>query len=342
MSKSLFGTVGALLFMLLASLSNAAPAKEVLDAAAINAGMSPGINYGNILEADPPEGWGLTAKEGDFKIIAAAGFKGVRLPVRFNAKAATVAPYTVEPAFFQKVDRMVNAAMSAGLTVVLDFHHYNEIFEKPAAHRERFLAIWTQVARRYSRHSRKLLFEILNEPHDKLTPELWNAYYMDALAIIRKENADRVIVIGPAAWGGVEAMQKLKLPKGDSNVIFSFHDYSPFHFTHQGAEWVGKESKAWLGTKWTGTPKELKEMEADFEKVKKYAAAHRLPVILGEFGAISKGDMPSRVRWTTAMSSMAKKYSYSRFYWEFKADGFGAYDEAKGKWRDELKDAIVK
>ena len=43
------------------------------DAFAVNRALSPGINYGAIFDAEPPEGWGLQAKQGDFAILAAAG-----------------------------------------------------------------------------------------------------------------------------------------------------------------------------------------------------------------------------------------------------------------------------
>lgn len=330
----------AILFTVL--LTRLGRAETPTNAEAINQAMSPGINYGNIFEADPPEGWGLTGKEGDFKIIAAAGFKGVRIPVRWSAKAAVQAPYAIDPAFIQRIDHMVNAALGSGLYVIINMHHYEDLFENPEANHARFLELWKQIAHHYSRYPRTLLFEIMNEPHDKLTPALWNSYYQEALAAIRKENPDRVVMIGSAKWGGPDALSELQLPRDDKNIIVTFHDYSPFHFTHQGANWVGEQSKAWLGTKWTGSTDEMNEMRGEFEKVKTFTRSYDFPINMGEFGSISNADMPSRVRWTAAMSNMAKRYGYSRFYWEFKAGGFGAYDETAGQWRDELKDAIVK
>jgi endoglucanase len=85
----------------------------------------------------------------------------------------------------------------------------------------------------------------------------------------------------------------------------------------------------------------MSDMRKEFEQVQDFARRNSLPVNMGEFGSISKAEMPSRVAWTKAMSSFAKKFGYSRHYWEFKAGGFGAYDEEKGAWREELKNAIV-
>ena len=310
------------------------------DAEAINLGMSPGINYGNVLEADPPESWGGKADAGDFALMAKAGFKGLRLPVRWSAMAAKTPPYTIDPAFDLKVQKLVYAAMKNGLTVVLNMHHYDEIFKQPAAHLDRFLAIWAQIAQRYKAYPRTLVFEILNEPHDALTAKLWNLYYGEALRAIRKVDPERVVMLGGADWGGTKALGELSLPRRDKNIIFTFHHYSPFEFTHQGADWVGPQTKAWLGKTWSGSGSEISTIKKEFEIARNFARKYSVPVCMGEYGAFSKADMASRVAWTREMSKLAIKFGYSRFYWEFKS-GFGLYDPTTKKWNEELTKAVV-
>ena len=41
-----------------------------------------------------------------------------------------------------------------------------------------------------------VLFEILNEPAPKFTYESWQEYWQAALALIRKSNPDRTVIIG--------------------------------------------------------------------------------------------------------------------------------------------------
>jgi len=331
----------ASILLLLMARAASAHAGGVPDAAAVNRGLSPGMNYGAIFDAKPPEGWGWVAKEGDFKIIAAAGFRGLRLPVRWDAEAGLAAPYTIDPRFFARVDRMLDAALGAGLTVVLDFHNFDGLMADPEGQKARFLGIWDQLAHHYRGRPRRVLFEILNEPHDRLTPGLWNALLPRALAVIRRENPDRVVLVGTADWGGPAALDSLRLPAGDPNIILSFHDYSPFHFTHQGASWVGPQSQAWLGTRWTGSFKENEDLRGDFERVDAYARAHGVPVNLGEYGSNDAADEGSRVLWTAAMSHAARRFGFSYFYWEFKAGTMAVYDEKTGAWRSDLKNAIL-
>jgi endoglucanase len=48
-------------------------------------------------------------------------------------------------------------------------------------------------------------------------------------------------------------------------------------------------------------------------------------MFVGEFGAFSAADMPSRARWTRFVSEESRQLGMSRAYWEF-GSGFGAYD----------------
>jgi endoglucanase len=78
-----------------------------------------GLNMGNSLEAPKGSSWGKAIAEEDFPRIKAAGFASVRIPVRWADYAATEAPYAIEPAFLDKVEHLVKAALKADLQVVL-------------------------------------------------------------------------------------------------------------------------------------------------------------------------------------------------------------------------------
>ena len=101
-----------------------------------------GINMGNMLEA-PTEGeWGLTLQEEYLDLIKEAGFDFVRLPVRWNTRAEQEWPYSIDPAFFARVDKVVNWALGRELAVILDLHHSEEMMGDPWSHIDRYLGIW--------------------------------------------------------------------------------------------------------------------------------------------------------------------------------------------------------
>jgi len=122
--------------------------------------------------------------------------------------------------------------------------------------------------------------------------------------------------------------------------VVTFHYYSPFRFTHQGAGWVGRQSQQWLGTTWTGTTAEKAAVRRDLDTAIRWAVEHRRPVYLGEFGAYSRADMESRARWTRFVADEAIRRKIGFAYWEFCA-GFGAYDPDKKQWHEPLKKALL-
>jgi endoglucanase len=301
--------------------------------------MRRGVNLGNMLEA-PVEGeWGVRVEQQYLSLIRERGFDFVRVPIRWNTHADEAAPYTVDPAFFARVDQVMGWALAQGLYVILDFHHYEELMLDPAGHRERCLAIWRQVAGHYRDAPPTVLFELLNEPNGALTASLWNDLLVEALAVVRQSNPDRSVVIGPAQWNSAAALPSLELPADDEHLIVTFHYYEPFEFTHQGAEWVGG-SDAWLGTSWDASESQQEAIVRQFDAVAAWAAERDRPVLLGEFGAYSRADQPSRLRWTEFVARQAEARGFAWAYWEFAA-GFGVYDPGAQRWREDLAGALI-
>jgi endoglucanase len=309
------------------------------DAFRVNRMLGRGINLGNALDA-PSEGeWGLTLEAGFFDRIKEAGFQSVRIPIRWATHTGPAPEFKVDAAFFDRVDWAIDQALSRGLAVVINSHHDNDLYKEPDNHQGRLEVTWRQIAARYKGRPDRLVFELLNEPNGGLTDERWQAMFPKLLAIVRESNPTRVVMVGPGHWNNVDNLKSLVLPEGDRRLIATFHYYSPFHFTHQGAEWV-EGSGAWKGETWTGTPGQVEALRKDFEKAAKWGASNHRPLYLGEFGAFSAAPMDSRATWTSAVAREAERLGFSWAYWEF-ASGFGAYDKDSGQWRGPLKDALV-
>ncbi|MEV7099749.1 glycoside hydrolase family 5 protein [Amycolatopsis sp. NPDC051045] len=302
----------------------------------VNAWLGRGINFGNALDAlgDGPE---LALDERHFDELAKAGFDTVRLPVRWSAHAEALPPYSIDPAFFQRVDAGVGAALGRGLQVVVNVHHYHELCTAPDEHLPRFLALWRQIASRYADHSGRLCFELLNEPRGHLTADRWNAVLAEALAVVRDTNPERTVIIGPAEMNSPDALPALAVPD-DDHLIATMHYYAPFEFTHQGAGWV-PGAERWLGRTWGDTADE-NAVRDDLAKVAAWGRKQRLPLFIGEFGAFSEADMSSRARWTAFVRAEAERLGMSWAYWEFGTD-FGAFDLELAAWREPLRQALL-
>ena len=304
--------------------------------------LGQGVNLGNALEAPREGAWGITLQSSDFQVIADGGFDSVRVPIRWSNHASldsTNGVYEVDAAFFKRIDWVVDEAEQRDLAVVLNVHHYNDLTDEPTSfHRDRFLSLWDQIAQRYRTASETVYFELLNEPHDPMRDGDWNALLSDTLTVVRRTNPNRPVVIGGTGWNSVTKLDALKLPADDRNIIGTFHYYSPFEFTHQGAEWV-EGSDAWLGVTWAGLENERDQVTADFDKAVQWATENDRPVYLGEFGAYSKGDTESRSAWTSFVAAEAEARGIPWAYWEYGA-GFGVYDRDEDQWISETYDAL--
>lgn len=305
----------------------------------MNRRIGRGVNFGNALEA-PDEGeWGVVLREEYFQLVKDAGFDSIRLPVRWNTHALEESPYTIYPSFFDRIDWAVENALSRGLIVILDFHHFTEYMDCAACERSRFLMLWEQIADHYRDFPPELLFELLNEPTNAVPAAEWNDALASALGFVRATNPQRIVIVGPVGWNGLGALSTLDLPEDDDGLIVTFHYYDPFRFTHQGADWA-EGSDAWLGTQWTGSAAEKQAIRGDFAMAAEWGSAHNRPIYLGEFGAYEEADMDSRARWTAFVAREAESLAFSWAYWEF-CSGFGVYDPAGNRWRTPLLRALL-
>ena len=231
-----------------------------------------------------------------------------------------------------------HAALAQGLVTVINIHHFDDLCIYPEGHKERFLALWRHISKRYANHDAKLYFELYNEPHDALYGDRWNAYAAEAVAIIRETNPARTIVIGPGNWNRLTQFHELELPH-DDHIVATFHYYDPFPFTHQGAEWV-EGSREWMGTTWNDTAIERRMLAFDMEMARMWAEEQGVELFMGEFGAYSQADMASRERWTRAVVEEAESRGIAWAYWEFGA-GFGVYDRKEAAFREPLLRAMM-
>lgn len=302
--------------------------------------LGTGVNLGNALDAPYEGAWGIRLESSYFVRIREAGFDSIRLPVRWSAHAAKEAPYTIEDSFFERVDWALEQAEENGLSIVLNLHHYLELFEEPEKHEARFLALWSQIANRYKDAQPSVFFEPLNEPNTELTSDKWNALIPKVIAVIRKTNPDRPLVMGVANWSNVEYTPRLVLLDDDPNLILTFHYYSPHSFTHQGTPWSEPKFRNLKGIRWLGTDEEKQAVTRDFMIAVKYAEERDLPIYLGEFGAYEAADMDSRIRWTEFVADEARRMGMTVAYWEFGAS-FGLYDRSRKAWREDLLEAVL-
>ena len=325
--------------------NDAAPGASA-SAAATAAAIGRGVNFGNMFEAPTEGAWGLTVTDDFIDKASAAGFKSVRLPVRWSNHASAQSPFTIDPAFMARVESVVDKLLAKGVVVILNMHHYRQLDGDPLDAGEsavpaavvdvRFVVLWEQVATHFQGRGPRLVFELYNEPHGRMNGEPWNVLAARALPVVRKSNPDRIVVIGPTSWNSAGDLRLLKLPN-DANLVATVHNYNPFRFTHQGAEWVNPILP--VGVTCCSAAQEA-EMTAPLDVAKAWSTTTRYPIFVGEFGAYGKADETSRVEFDRKMRQAMEQRGMTWAYWEF-ASGFGVYDPTTLGFRQGLLDSLL-
>ena len=279
------------------------------------------VNMGGALEA-PNEGeWGYTIRETDLQLIRSLGMDTVRIPVKWSAHASNTVPFTIEPAFFNRVDEVIQQALDADLKVILDVHHYDELNRHPNGHLPRLYALWDQISTHYQGWPDGLIFEFLNEPHSEMTFARVDKLNRDLLALIREKHPDRWVIIGGGQWGTLEGLVRTN-PPYDPKAMVTFHYYEPFDFTHQGAPWVSEDIP--LGQSW-GSAQERQEMAGHFEAAARWRDQVGMPVFVGEFGVYQKARNADRAAWTEYVRRASENVGFGWCYWDW-ATSLQMYD----------------
>jgi hypothetical protein len=109
-----------------------------------------------------------------FAKIREAGFTSVRVNLHPFEHMDPANGHALTPSWLDTLDWAVKGALAARLAVILDMHEFHAMAEDPAGRKEAWLSFWRQVAPRFREAPDDVVFELLNEPFGKLTPELWN------------------------------------------------------------------------------------------------------------------------------------------------------------------------
>ena len=283
------------------------------------------INLANALEAPAEGDWGYRIERPHLTAIAEAGFDTVRLPVRFGSRWDG----RIEPALLARVDEVIGWAEAAGLTVILDLHHFDELMAEPDRYADRFAAIWAELAQHYAGRGDGLVFELLNEAEGALGTARATALYRRVIPLIREADPDRWIVVGGGDFGSLGEM--LKLPDLGPRVVDSFHYYEPFDFTHQQADFLDgpPPPQDW------GSPAEREALARDIAR----ATANDGPAFLGEFGVYAEVATELRADWIASVRQAAEAAGIPWCHWGFAAE-FAAYDEETGRWNPVILQAL--
>lgn len=293
------------------------------------------VNMGNALDAPNEGDWGHVIDMGSFAKIKAAGFDTVRIPVRWSAHTGPAPRYTIKPEFGARVDEVIEAAKAAGLNVIVNVHHFEELNKDPDANSAKLLSLWSQIGARYASQPENVYFEVINEPNENFGGDKMRALMTASVAEIRKTNPTRIVILGGEEWNGLEALPSIP-SIDDPNQVYTFHYYSPFEFTHQKASWTPLKDS---GTVNFGSKADYKALDKAMDYAAQVKRETGKPIFVGEFGAYDQAPYKDTVEYYEATRKAFEKRDLSWCAWSFTAT-FPLYDSESGEW-DRLKLAAL-
>ncbi len=329
-----------------------------------------GVNLGNGLEAPPGQNWGVHYTADDLRLIRNEGFDHVRIPVGWHHYTGAGPEFRLQPAIFARADKLVFAGLRQGLSVIINIHHFDQFTTEPKRETARFLAIWRQLSTHYASAPEGLAFDLLNEPKDAATTEVINPIFAEAIQEIRRIDAKRTIFAGAGRWNNIGELPFFRLPDGDLNLIVTVHNYEPFYFTHQGADWAGPDTKL-TGIVFPGPPShplkpgpklKLNSWVVDWVKAynteptaanpstprgfqgaladaKEWSLYYGRPIHVGEFGCLINADSRSRANYYRAFRETAEAAQIGWALWDWKA-GFRYWNEKAGRPETGMHEAL--
>jgi endoglucanase len=288
----------------------------------------------------------------DFRLIKSLGFDHVRLSINPEPLIAETTGLpearvvALDPVALARLDRSIADITAAGLNVILDIHPdhpYVEMLSLGDQGVASFLAFCKVFAAHYAgTDPNKVYFEILNEPVTS-DDARWASIQARAVALIRPLVPHTTLIATGARWGGIPGLLALE-PLHDDNILYSFHDYDPMVFTHQGASWAGPGLVTLRNVPYPSSPETLAPLvvhEADLKakqlltdygqqhwnrqrmndeiaSVAAWGKKYNVPAYCGEFGVFEDfADPAMRARWLHDMRDTLEAHNIGWDMWDY-------------------------
>ncbi|HZN72302.1 MAG TPA: cellulase family glycosylhydrolase [Micromonosporaceae bacterium] len=315
--------------------------------------MQPGTNIGNTLDAIPDEtAWGNPPiSEALLDHLRAQGFKSIRLPITWSNRHGPAPSYTIDPVFLSRVRQVVDWALARGFYVMINLHHdsWQWINTYPTDRtnvRNRYIALWTQIAAAFRNHSQKLLFESINEPQfagtsdDAQNYQLLHELNTEFVRVVRASgggNSNRLLVLPTlhtnADQGRLDALRTSFAQLNDPNLIATIHFYGFWPFSVNVAGFTRYNAEV------------EQDLVGTFERTRNTLVANGIPVILGEYlllsldytrpGILQPGEV---LKFFEALGFHARTKNITTMLWEAGT----ILNRQQLQWRDPELMALVK
>ncbi len=186
--------------------------------------------------------------------VKSQGYDFARLPMD-PAPLLLIGPGKRQDRLIDEIAQGAALVEATGLKVIIDMHAYprpdenwgvDSILNDPDLFAAYVILIGKIAKRLDGMDPNRVAFELMNEPTTDCdaiwgsAKPTWPAQLMTLYKAARANAPDLPLVLSGACWGGAQGLVALHPARfRDDNIIWSFHTYTPYAFSHQGASWAG-------------------------------------------------------------------------------------------------------
>jgi len=319
--------------------------------------FSRGVNLTNWFQAGNARQIQFTKyTKDDFVRIKNLGCDVVRLPINLNYMTNGAPDYVIDPIFFDFLDQAVDWAEESQIHLLLDNHSFDPNVNTEPSIEGILLKVWPQMAEHFKNRSNYVYYEILNEPHG-ITTAVWCQIQLNVIKAIRAIDTKHTIVVGPSGYNSYNELVNMPVYT-DDNLIYTFHFYDPFMFTHQGATWTSYMQDLagvpfpYNAAKMPTTPASAKgswvesslnnyKNEGTVAQVKKwldiavsFKNSRNVKLFCGEFGVYNlNSPHADRVYWYEVVRKYLEEKGISWTTWDYQG-GFGLFKKGTNELFD--------
>ena len=313
-----------------------------------------GVNLAQWLQVEESYIDAHSYSEKDFKQLVSLGVEAVRLPVAFENFTGAAPDYKLSDKLLSALDKAVNMAEAYGLYIIIDNHSYLGGDFPPTYGEEQLIAVWRQIAARYKNRSDKVIYELQNEPGGAYMEENWYRLQNNFLAAIRSQDSRHTCIVTSLGCH-IEELKDIPVFE-DKNLLYTFHFYTPYLFTHQGSTWAEPAMAEFGGVPYPYSEAKMPEMPAGFAgtdletqyneyniagtetSLKKrikiaydFGQERGVPLFCGEFGVLqAKADNVSRCKWHEDVKNYLEICGIGWTMWDYRTD-FSMFNTGSGK-----------
>lgn len=294
----------------------------------------------------------------DLALIKSVGFDHVRLTLEPTLLFNRDDPGRLKEEYLIYLDHALDLILVQGLAVIVDIHPTDEFklqLNTDARQLAAFGKFWEALALHLStRDPERVFLEVLNEPMVE-DGYRWFGIQAKLISAIRASAPRHTIIASGHRWSGLPELLFME-PYADRNIVYNFHFYEPFAFTHQGATWAGANVSFYKNIPYPSSPENISKVldtiedEPARDNLRRYgedgwnaaridreiglgaawAAKYHVPLTCNEFGTYRKFAPPAdRAAWIRDMRLALEKYKIGWTMWDY-AGGFAVVNKENG------------